>query len=142
MTLVIRIVALSLIALLAWLVGYLLWQGRSELNLHFLTAPPKSVTAGGGIGPQLFNSFYVLALSLLITAPLGLAAGIYMAEYARPGRLLSILRTATETLATLPSIVVGLFGLLVFVELTGWHFSRLSGALALTLINLPSMGSG
>jgi phosphate transport system permease protein len=137
MTVLIRVIALSLVALLAWLVGYLLWQGRSELNLHFLTSPPKSIAAGGGVGPQLFNSFYVLILSLAFTAPIGLAAGIYMAEYARPGRLLSALRTATETLATLPSIVVGLFGLLLFVEATGWHFTRLGGALALTVINLP-----
>jgi phosphate transport system permease protein len=137
MTTVIRAVALLLIALLAYLVAHLLWAGRSELNLRFLTTVPKAFEAGGGIAPQLFNSFYVLVLSLLITAPLGIAAGTYMAEYARPGRLLGLLRTATETLATLPSIVVGLFGLLIFVEATGWHFTRLGGALALTVINLP-----
>jgi phosphate transport system permease protein len=137
MTIVIRATALLLIVVLAGLVVRILVAGRSELNLHFITSPPQSFLPGGGIAPQLFNSFYVLILSLLITAPIGLAAGIYLAEYARPGRILEIVRTATETLATLPSIVVGLFGLLVFVEFTGWHFTRLGGALALSVINLP-----
>jgi phosphate transport system permease protein len=137
MTVVIRVVALLLILLLAGLVGHLVIAGASELNFHFLFSPPKTFDPGGGIAPQLFNSFYVLLLSLLFTAPIGIAAGVYLAEYARPGRALEIVRTATETLATLPSIVVGLFGLLVFVELTGWHFTRLGGALALSVINLP-----
>lgn len=136
-TWVIRSIAFFLIALLVAMVFHLLAAGYQELNLGFLTTRPKSFEAGGGVGPQLFNSFYVLALSLVFTVPIGMAAGIYMAEYAQPGRILSILRTATETLATLPSIVVGLFGLLVFVELTGWHYTRLGGALALTVINLP-----
>lgn len=136
-TVVIRGIAIMLIALLAAMVVKLVVSGYQELNLTFLTTRPKTFQAGGGIGPQLFNSFYVLALSLVFTVPVGMAAGIYMAEYARPGRLLSTMRTATETLATLPSIVVGLFGLLLFVELTGWHYTRLGGALALTVINLP-----
>jgi phosphate transport system permease protein len=62
-----------------------------------------------------------------------------LAEYARPGRLLELIRTSTETLASLPSIVAGLFGLLVFVNLTGWGYSLMAGALVLTLLNLPVM---
>jgi phosphate transport system permease protein len=67
----------------------------------------------------------------------GLAAGVYLAELAPDNAFTRALSIATETLATLPSIVVGLFGLLVFVELTHWSFTRLGGALALTVINLP-----
>ena len=137
MTLVIRAVAVFLIVLLVAVVARLVIAGWPELNLHFLTTAPKSLDAGGGIAPQLFNSFYVLVLSLIFTVPIGLAAGIYMAEFAPPGRLLRGLSVAIETLATLPSIVVGLFGLLVFVQLTHWSFTRLGGALALTVINLP-----
>lgn len=136
-TWVIRAMAGVLVLILVWAVGYLVWKGLPELNLHFLTTPPREFSPGGGIAPQLFNSFYILLLSLAFTIPVGLAGGIYLAEYAKPGVLLTILRIATETLATLPSIVVGLFGLLLFVELTGWHFTRLGGALALTVINLP-----
>jgi phosphate transport system permease protein len=137
MTLVIRAVAVFLIVLLVAIVARLLIAGWPEFNLTFLTTAPKSLDPGGGIAPQLFNSFYVLLLSLIFTVPIGLAAGIYMAEFAPPGRLLRGLSVAIETLATLPSIVVGMFGLLVFVQMTHWSFTRLGGALALTVINLP-----
>lgn len=95
--------------------------------------------AGGGIGPQLFNSFYLLILTMVISIPLSLGAGIYMAEYAKKNAFTSILRTAIEVLSSLPSIVVGLFGFLFFVIYMGWGFSILSGALALTVFNLPLM---
>jgi phosphate transport system permease protein len=137
MTWVIRLVAAFLVLLLAGIVLRLLVSGWSELNVTFITTPPKSVEAGGGVAPFLFNSVYVLVLSLLISAPIGLAAGIYMAEFAPPGRITTAVSVAIETLATLPSIVVALFGLLLFVQQTHWGFTRLGGALALTVINLP-----
>jgi phosphate transport system permease protein len=137
MTWVIRGIALFLVATLAFIVIKLIVAGLPELNLHFVTSPPRALDAGGGIGPQLFNSVYVLVLSLMLTAPVGLGAGIYLAELAPDNGFTRGLSIATETLATLPSIVVGMFGLLVFVELTHWSFTRLGGALALTVINLP-----
>jgi phosphate transport system permease protein len=94
---------------------------------------------GGGVAPQLFNSFYLLILSMIITIPLGVGAGIYMAEYAKPGRIVNIIRLSVETLSSLPSIVIGLFGFLIFVNSAGWGFSLMSGALAITILNLPSM---
>jgi phosphate transport system permease protein len=137
MTIIIRGIALLLVTILALIVVKLIAAGLPELNFHFITSPPKALDPGGGVGPQLFNSIYVLLLSVLITAPIGMAAGIYLAELAPANRITTALSVATETLATLPSIVVGLFGLLVFVELTHWSFTRLGGALALTVINLP-----
>jgi phosphate transport system permease protein len=89
------------------------------------------------VGPQLFNTIYVLVLSSVITVPLGMGAGIYFAEYAPVGRLTNVARRATETLATLPSIVVGLFGFSLFVEATHSHPNRLAAALSLVVINLP-----
>lgn len=128
-----------ILAVLALLVGYILYRGLPVLSPKFLFGRSESVRAGGGIGPQLFDSFYLLCLSTLFTVPLGVGAAIYLAEYARPGRLLELVRTSTETLASLPSIVAGLFGLLVFVNLTGWGYSLMAGALVLTLLNLPVM---
>lgn len=128
-----------ILAVLALLVGYILCRGLPVLSPKFLFGRSESVRAGGGIGPQLFDSFYLLCLSTLFTVPLGVGAAIYLAEYARPGRLLELIRTSTETLASLPSIVAGLFGLLVFVNLTGWGYSLMAGALVLTLLNLPVM---
>lgn len=125
------------ILLLALFVGYILYNGREKLNLHFITSSPLFAKAGGGIGPQLFNSLYLVLLSMLITVPIGLSAGIYMAEYAKPNRLTKIIRFCIEALASLPSIVIGLFGLLVFVTLTGWKYTLMGGALSVSILNLP-----
>ncbi|MDQ0285729.1 phosphate transport system permease protein [Desulfofundulus luciae] len=131
--------AAMVLAILALLLGYILWHGIRVIDWHFLTAPPQTIVAGGGVGPQIFNSFYLLLLTMLITTPLGLLAGIYLAEYAGKGRITEYIRLSIETLTSLPSIVVGLFGLLIFVNMTGWGYSLMSGALALAVINLPLM---
>lgn len=127
------------VLLLAALIGYILFKGRDFLSLSFLFGNPKVGEAGGGIAPMLFNSFYMLVLSLIITIPFGVGAGIYLAEYAKEGPVINIIRLCIETLSSLPSIVVGLFGLLVFVNMTHWGFTILSGALAISVLNLPSL---
>ncbi|GBF33236.1 phosphate transport system permease protein PstA [Desulfocucumis palustris] len=131
--------AALVLIILGVLVGYILYHGFQSIDYAFLTKPPLTSAAGGGVGPQIFNSFYLLFLSMMITIPIGLLAGIYMAEYAQPGKVTEIIRLSIETLTSLPSIVVGLFGLLIFVNMTGWGYSLASGALALTVFNLPMM---
>ncbi len=123
--------------ILGTLLGYIFYHGLKSVDWQFITSPPETIRAGGGIGPQLFNSFYILFLTMVISVPIGLLAGIYLAEYAGRSQLAEGVRVAIETLASLPSIVVGMFGLLVFVNATGWGYSIMSGALALTVINLP-----
>lgn len=90
-----------------------------------------------GIGNQLFNTLYLVVLSLLVSVPLGVATGIYMAEYAGDGRGTKFLRICIETLSSLPSIVVGLFGYLVFIVMTGAKWNLMSGAMAVSILNLP-----
>ncbi len=90
-----------------------------------------------GIGNQLFNTVYLVVLSLMMSVPLGVAAGIYMAQYAGQGKFIHFLRICIETLSSLPSIVVGLFGYLVFIVLTGAKWNLFSGALAVSILNLP-----
>ncbi|WP_179394360.1 phosphate ABC transporter permease PstA [Lacticaseibacillus absianus] len=136
-TVVLYTIAGVIIVILASLLGYILVQGVPHISWHFLTSPAKSFEAGGGIGIQLFNSFYLLLLSMLISVPLALGAGIYLAEYAKKNWLTDVIRTAIEILSSLPSVVVGLFGFLVFVLQFQFGFSILSGALALTMFNLP-----
>jgi phosphate ABC transporter, permease protein PstA len=118
-------------------IGYLLLNGWKVLSLNFLLSGPRFAQAGGGIGPQLFDSVYLLVLAMAITVPVGLAAGVYMAEYAKPGKLTDTLRLCIETLASLPSIVIGLFGLIIFVNFTGWGYTLFGGALAVAVLNLP-----
>ncbi|MFD3156484.1 phosphate ABC transporter permease PstA [Haloimpatiens sp. FM7330] len=132
-------VSALVILLLISLIGYILFKGRNFLSPKFLFGEPKIMESGGGIAPQLFNSFYMLIISLLISVPLGVGAGIYLAEYAKEGRILNFIRLCIETLASLPSIVVGLFGLIVFVNMTNWGFTLLSGALAIAVLNLPAL---
>ncbi|MCR4431370.1 MAG: phosphate ABC transporter permease PstA [Tepidanaerobacteraceae bacterium] len=131
--------AVSVSLILLALVGFILFNGLRVINLHFLTSPPSAFRAGGGIGPQIFNSFLILILTMIFTIPIGLGAGIYLAEFSRENRWTRIIRICTETLASLPSIVIGLFGLLFFVTVLKWGFSLISGALALTVLNLPVM---
>lgn len=138
-TVVLYIISAFIVLLLIGFIGYIIYNGRSSLNIHFLLGDPKISEAGGGIGPELFNSFYMLVIALIITVPIGIGAGIYMSQYAKEGKVLEIIRLCIETMASLPSIVVGLFGLLVFVTMTHWGYTLLSGALAITVINLPAM---
>lgn len=126
-----------MVALLVALLGYILYHGLANISLHFLTSDSSAFQAGGGIKNQLWNSFYILFITMLFTVPLGIAGGIYLAEYAKPNKITAFIRSCVEVMASLPSIVVGMFGLLVFVNYFHWGYSVLSGALALTVFNLP-----
>ncbi len=125
-------------ALLAALIFYIIASGASKaFDISFLTGDPEQFSAGGGIGPELFNSFYLLVLTLIISVPLSLGAAIYLVEYAPSNALTRGIKTIIEVLSSLPSIVVGLFAFLMFVIYMGWGFSIISGALALTICNIP-----
>ena len=124
--------------ILAAIIAYILVQGAGKLfDVSFLTGEPEQFRAGGGIGPELFNSFYLLFLTLLISVPISLGAAIFLAEYAPENGVTAAAKTLIETLSSLPSIVVGLFGFLFFVLMMGWGFSIISGAIALTMFNIP-----
>lgn len=125
------------LAILAAFLGYILYKGLPVISWSFLTGVSSDITVGGGIGAQLFNSFYLLFLSLAFSIPIALGAGIYLAEYARDTRLTRMIRLSTESLAAVPSIVLGLFGMIVFVNFMGFGFSILGGSLTLVLLNLP-----
>lgn len=137
-TAVLYAIAGIVILILAALLGYILIQGVPHLSWHFLTAPASAFTAGGGIGIQLFNSLYLLLITMLLSFPIALGAGIYLNEYANPkSKITGIVRMTIEILSSLPSVVVGLFGFLLFVVQFKLGFSILSGAIALTFFNLP-----
>lgn len=94
-------------------------------------------TSEAGIAPELFNTFYILILTEIFLFPIGLAAAIYLIEYSPQGRLVTIIHFAAETLSGIPSLVLGMFGFLVFVVYAGMGTSRLAGALTLLCLNLP-----
>lgn len=138
-TVALWVVAGFVVAVLLYIIGYTLVRGLGNVTWKFLT----SGDFASGIAPQLFNTVYILILSMIPMLLIGISAAIYTVEYARQGALLRVLRFATETLTSMPSIVIGLLGFLLFVTNFGtgarWEFSRLAGALTLAILNLPWM---
>ena len=132
-------IASIIVAILASLILYILVRGLPHVSWSFLTGKSSSYQAGGGIGIQLYNSFFLLVITLIISVPLSMGAGVYLSEYAKKGPVTNFVRTCIEILSSLPSVVVGLFGYLIFVVQFEYGFSIISGALALTVFNLPQM---
>ncbi|MFD1772551.1 phosphate ABC transporter permease PstA [Paenibacillus rhizophilus] len=125
--------------LIFWLLFTILSKGLPGFDFSFLIRQPEEIDTGGGIGPVLFNSFYILLISLVISIPIGLGAGIYMAEYAPDNAFTGALRICVESLSSVPSIVFGLLGLAIFTEYFGLGLTILGGGVSLALLNLPML---
>jgi len=119
------------------ILGYIAWKGGSSLSWSFLTNLPKPVgEAGGGIANAIVGSAKVVGLAGLIGIPVGVLAGVYLAEYGRAGRFGFWVRYAADVLNGVPSIVVGLFAY-ALVVVPFKRFSALSGSVALSVIMIP-----
>lgn len=139
-TVVVWSMAMFGLALLGFIVIAICWKGLVyALNPHFVFGAPRASAAGGGIWPMVWSSFYLAILTLLIVLPVGVGAAIYMSEYAREGLMTRTVRFGADALTTVPSIVFGIFGLLLFVTYMGLGYSLLAGALLLALLNLPTI---
>lgn len=99
----------------------------------------KIIRPGGGIVPMLVSTIYIILLSLVIAAPVGISSAIYLNEYAKHGRILNLIRFAIQNLAGIPSIIYGLFGMLLFVQISKMQYSVLAGALTLSIMLLPTI---
>lgn len=130
-TLALHSLAGAVLLLLLAFVGHIAWNALSDFKLELLAFSPT------GIGNQLFNTVYLVFLALVISVPLGIGGGIYMAEYATKGRAQRIMRISIETLSSLPSIVLGLFGYLVFIIMTNSQWNLFAGALTVSILTLP-----
>ena len=121
---------------LAFLIVYILVKGIPHLSLSLFAWEYNSDNVS--MLPAIINTLAMTGLSLLIAAPLGIFAAIYLAEYARRGnRLVGVIRLTAETLAGIPSIVYGLFGMIFFVFTLHWGYSLLAGAFTLAIMILP-----
>ncbi|MGD8188380.1 phosphate ABC transporter permease PstA [Brevibacillus ginsengisoli] len=125
------------VILVGWLLYTILSRGLPSITWDFLYKLPDEIEAGGGIGPVFFNSFYVLILSMIVSLPIGIGAGIYLAEYAPNNGFTAFIRMCVESLASVPSIVFGLFGLSLFVGYFQIGLTIIGGAVSLGLLNLP-----
>lgn len=118
----------------------ILWRGlATALNPGFIFGEPQAMKAGGGIWPMVVSSFYLAFLTIVISLPIGVGAAIYMAEFAKEGLVTRAVRFGADSLSTVPSIVYGIFGMLLFVVYFGFGYSLIAGALTLTILNLPTV---
>ena len=129
-------VALS-VALLAGIILYVFVKGVSHVNWEFMTTVTSVLRGTVGIAGNIVNTLYIIVITMLIATPIGVGTAIYLNEYAKPGKIVSLIEFATETLAGIPSIICGLFGMMFFGQTLGLGYSILTGSLTLILMVLP-----
>jgi len=127
------------VVLLVTLLYGILRDGLARLNLDFLRNPPSRRAAQAGIMPALYGTLWIVGLTGLISVPVGVAAAVYLEEYAKKNRLTAFIQTNIANLAGVPSIVYGLLGLAVFVRFFALQRSVIAGALTLSLLILPTV---
>ena len=127
------------IAMVAGLIGYILATGLPNVTWEFLTTEESALNRTYGILPNIINTLYTIVITLVVAAPLGVGGAIYLNEYAKKGRLTKIIEFTTEALAGIPSIIYGLFGMMVFNNTFGFGYSIISGCLTLSIMVLPTI---
>lgn len=125
------------ILLLLGILVYVFWKGLPVVNWEFLTSARSALRETIGIAGNLVNTLYIIVITLLIAAPIGIGSAIYLNEYAKPGKLVRLITFTTETLSGIPSIIFGLFGMVFFGNILGLQYSILTGSLTLSLMVLP-----
>lgn len=133
----IYICAAVAVVLLIGIIGYVLAKGLKSVNLQFLTTVTSVLRGTVGIAGNIVNTIYIIVITMLIATPIGVGSAVYLNEYAKPGKLVTIIEFATETLSGIPSIIFGLFGMMFFGQTMGLGYSLLTGSLTLILMVLP-----
>lgn len=131
------LLAYAVALLLLCILGFIIYNGLSVLSWEFLSESPREGMTEGGIYPAIIGTLYLVVGSMLFAFPIGLMSGIYTSEYAKDGWVLRLIRVMTSNLASIPSIVFGLFGMALFVHTLGFGDSILAGSLTLGLLSLP-----
>ena len=123
--------------LLAGIIVYVFIRGFSSVSLSFLTSVSSVLKGTVGIAGNIVNTLYIVFLTLFIATPIGIGSAIWLNEYAGKSRFVRLIEFATETLAAIPSVIFGLFGMMFFGTTLGFGYSILTGSLTLTLMILP-----
>ncbi len=128
------------LGILAFIIFVILYRGiATALTPGFIFGEPEAMKEGGGIWPMVVSSFYLALLTIAIVVPLGVGAAVYMTEFAKEGRVTWLVRFGADSLSTVPSVVFGIFGMVLFVIYFGLGYSLLAGALTLALLNMPTV---
>lgn len=126
------------ILFLLWVVWHILSNGFAHVSWEFITSAYTRIGEASGIWPMIISTVYMVILTLAIATPIGIMTAIYLTEYAKPGsKIVQVIRFCIESLAGIPSIVYGLFGMTFFVTTLGLGFSIMAGALTLSVLILP-----
>lgn len=134
---ILRISMLVVLVILSIILYDIVSKGIGVINWEFITSAPEQGMTAGGIWPAIVGTFYVTMITAIVAVPLGVFAAIYLNEYASQGKITRLIRMAIRNLAGVPSIVYGLFGLALFVNILGFGTSILSAGLTLGLMTLP-----
>lgn len=124
------------VGVLVLILSYIFIKGYKLINLDFLIKD-YSASGDGGVLPMIITTIYMVLLSVLVSTPIGILSAIYLQEYAKQGKVVKVIRFATECLSGIPSIVYGLFGALFFVGYLKMGYSILAGSLTVSIIILP-----
>lgn len=125
--------------LLVFLIGYIFWRGIPYLSWELISTQTSYIRGTIGILPNIVNTVYIILVAMVIVLPLGVGAAIYLTEYADNRRLVGLIEFAAETLTGIPSIIFGLVGMLLFVQLFGLGAGILAGGLTLVMMILPTI---
>lgn len=125
------------IALLVGIMGYVFVRGLPQVSWQLLSTVQSSLKGTFGILGNIINTIYIIVITLIIAAPIGIGSAIYLNEYAKPGKLVRTIEFTTEILSGIPSIIFGLFGMVVFGMTLKLGYSVLTGSFTLTLMVLP-----
>jgi phosphate transport system permease protein len=132
-----RITTAIVVAFLLFMIGTFIYNGLGVINWTFLTDIPRGGMTEGGIFPAIVGTLYLTLITMALALPIGIAAAIYLVEYAKEGRIVGAINSAIINLAGVPSIIYGLFGFGLFVVFLGFGTSILAGALTMSLLVLP-----
>lgn len=125
------------VSVLIGIIAYVFIKGIGVVDWSFLSSVTSVLNGTVGIAGNIVNTIIAVVLTLLISAPVGICGAIYLNEYAKPGKIVSAIEFATETLSGIPSIIFGMFGMVFFVEGLHMGYSLLAGSLTLSLMVLP-----
>lgn len=132
-----RMLGILVVGILFWILGFIVYNGMSVISWEFLSTSPTEGMTAGGIFPAIVGTLYLVLGSIVFAFPLGIMTAIYTNEYAGNGWIVRFIRVMTNNLASIPSIVFGLFGMALFVNVLGFGDSILAGSLTLGLLVLP-----
>lgn len=124
---------------LLMIIGYILYRGIPSLTWNLLSTEPNNLTGNIGILPNILNTLYIIFVAMIIVLPLGVGAAIYLTEYSTSRKLTSLISFAAEILTGIPSLLFGLVGMLIFIQIGGLKQGILAGALTLVLMVLPTI---